>query len=51
MRSPNKGARAAKYILGGSENEGYLRVPSKGSYKGTIRVPVRGSIRVQSFRK
>ena len=30
-------------IMGVSENEGYLRVPSKGVYKGTIGVPGKGS--------
>ena len=34
-----------------SENSGYLRVPLQGYYKGTIRVPLKGPIRVSSFRK
>ena len=32
--------------LGVSDNSGYLRVPLKGYYKGTKRVPLKGSIRV-----
>ena len=32
--------------LGVSENRGYLRVPLKDYYKGTIRVSLKGSIRV-----
>ena len=37
--------------MGVSENEGYLRVPLKGYYKGTIRVTLKGSIRVLEFPK
>ena len=36
---------------GGPGRGGYLRVPLKGYHKGTIRVPLKGSIRVRSFRK
>ena len=32
--------------IGVSENSGYLRVPLKGYYKSTIRVPLKGPIRV-----
>ena len=38
---PQGGGRA-----GVSENWGNLRVPLKGYYKGTIRVALKGSIRV-----
>ena len=37
--------------MGVSENEGYLRVPLKGYYQGTIRVTLKGSIRVLEFPK
>ena len=30
---------------------GYLRVPLKGYHKGTIRVPLKGSIRALEFPK
>ena len=43
------GARTGLYQgsgLGASENRGRLRDPLKGYYKGAIRVPSKGSIRV-----
>ena len=48
---PETPGRVLGSNMGVPENKGFLRVPLKGYYNGTIRFPLKGSIRFQSFRK